>query len=245
MADATAIAGQLLSAPDGTLTTAKWLLLGGVLSLAPALAVMTTSFVRISVVLGIVKHGFGGGQFLPSQAVTALSLFLTVAVMSPVWKTAYEAGVEPYSRMQFATRDEQQQAIVTAATKSLAPLRKFMGMQIEAAGNTAAVDLLLAYQSQASGLPSSPQFYEDLPISVLLPAYVLSELKVAFAIGFQLLLPFVVIDIVVASVINSLGLTALSASWASFPLKLLLFVLIDGWFLTVETLLNSIRPFTG
>lgn len=245
MADATALAGHLLNAPEGLLTTAKWLLLGGVLSLAPALAVMTTSFVRISVVLGILRHGFGGGQFLPSQALTALSLFLTVAVMTPVWKTAYEAGVGPYSQQEFTSRDEQQRALATAASNSLAPLRKFMGMQIEAAGNAAAVDLLLAYQAHTTGQSAAPQFYEDLPISVLLPAYVLSELKVAFVIGFQLLLPFVVIDIVVASIINSLGLTALSASWASFPLKLLLFVLIDGWFLTVETLLNSIRPFTG
>ena len=123
-----------------------------------------------------------------------------------------------------------------------APIRKFMSLQIEAAGNTAAVDLILKYQSQwDTGAPEQPRYYEDLPLSVLLPAYVLSELKIAFAIGFQLLLPFVVIDIVVASMINSLGIVSLSAAWASFPLKLLLFVLADGWFLTVQLLLGSIN----
>jgi flagellar biosynthetic protein FliP len=208
--------------------------------------VMTTSFVRIAVVLGIVKHGFGGGQFLPSQAMTALSLFLTIGVMAPVWKASYDAGYAPYAAENYSSPGEQQAALVKAFENGAAPIRRFMALQIEAAGNTAAIDLIVKYQSQwKDAATPEPQFYEDLSLSVILPAYVLSELKIAFAIGFQLLLPFVVIDVVVASLINSLGVNSLSAAWAAFPLKLLLFVLIDGWLLTVETLLGSIRPFTG
>jgi flagellar biosynthetic protein FliP len=246
MPDAAAIASNFLNSSDANLSAVKWVVLAGVLSLAPALAVMTTSFVRISVVLGILRHGFGGGQFLPAQALTALSLFLTVGVMAPVWRAAYDAGIAPFTRQEFETKAEQQQAFTQAVKQTLIPIRKFMALQIEAAGNAAAIDLLLSYQSKWPGAADAPpEFYEDLPVSVLLPAYVLSELKIAFAIGFQLLLPFVVIDFVVASVINSIGLTSMPATWISFPLKLLLFVLVDGWFLTVETLLGSIRPFTG
>ncbi len=243
MPDATQIVSDLVTTSPEVASTARWLLLGGVLSLAPALAVMTTSFVRIAVVLGIVKQGFGGGQFLPAQALTALSLFLTVGVMAPVWRVAYDEGYAPFASREYATSPERQAALKTALERGAAPIRRFMAMQIEAAGNTGAVDLILKYQSQWKGAEATePRYYEDLSLSVLLPAYVLSELKIAFAIGFQLLLPFVVIDVVVAMLINALGVVSLSAAWASFPLKLLLFVLIDGWLLTVETLLVSIRP---
>jgi flagellar biosynthetic protein FliP len=246
MPDATGLVTDFVTSSPEAASTAKWLILGGILSLAPALAVMTTSFVRIAVVLGIVKQGFGGGQFLPPQAMMALSLFLTIGVMAPVWHASYDAGYAPYANARYSSPAEQQAALSRAFENGAAPIRKFMALQIEAAGNTAAVDLILKYQSQwKGGTPAEPRYYEDLSLSVLLPAYVLSELKIAFAIGFQLLLPFVVIDIVVASLINSLGIVSLSATWASFPLKLLLFVLIDGWLLTVETLLASIRPFTG
>ena len=246
MADATQIVSDFVATSPEAASTAKWLLLGGVLSLAPALAVMTTSFVRIAVVLGIVKQGFGGSQFLPSQAMTALALFLTIGVMAPVWQASYDAGYAPYAKGTYSSPGQQQAALAKAVESGALPIRRFMAMQIEAAGNTAAIDLILKYQSQWQTVAAAePKYYEDLSLSVLLPAFVLSELKIAFAIGFQLLLPFVVIDIVVASVINSLGVVSMSAAWVSFPLKLLLFVLIDGWLLTVETLLNSIRPLTG
>lgn len=246
MSDAAGAVADFVAASPEAASTARWLLLGGILSLAPALAVMTTSFVRIAVVLGIVRQGFGGGQFLPAQAMTALSLFLTLGVMAPVWKASYDAGYVPYSTATFQSPAERTAALKQAFERGAAPIRKFMAMQVEAAGNAAAIDLILRYQAQwTTGERETPQFYEDLSLSVLLPAYMLSELKIAFAIGFQLLLPFVVIDIIVASLINSVGLVSLSAAWAAFPLKLLLFVLIDGWLLTVETLLGSIRPFTG
>ncbi|MBX3442011.1 MAG: EscR/YscR/HrcR family type III secretion system export apparatus protein [Planctomyces sp.] len=244
MPDAAALAGPLIGSSESSLNMLRWMLIGGVLSLAPALAIMTTSFVRIAVVLGILRQGFGGGQFLPTQVTTALSLFLTIGVMTPVWTTAWNAGLAAYAPAEDATDAERRAQLTDALARSVEPLRRFMALQVEASGNTAAVDLLLDYQAQWNVSSSPPQFYEDLPISVLLPAYVLSELKVAFVIGFQLLLPFVVIDILTASVINSLGATSLPAAWVAFPLKLLLFVLIDGWFLTAETLLASIRPFT-
>ncbi len=246
MSDAVQVVSDLVVSSPETASTAKWLLLGGVLSLAPALVVMTTSFVRIAVVLGILKHGFGGSQFLPAQALTALSLFLSMGVMAPVWKAAYDAGHARYQVSSSPTDAERKQALAAALREGAAPVRRFMAMQIEAAGNSASVDLILKYQSQASATTEVlPQYYEDLSLSVLLPAFVLSELKIAFAMGFQLLIPFLVIDIAVATIVNSLGITSLSAAWTAFPLKLLLFVLIDGWVLTVESLLSSIRPFTS
>ena len=125
----------------------------------------------------------------------------------------------------------------------LAPIRRFMSRQIEASGNADGVWMLLDLQRQHAGETDTPEptSYDDVPISVLLPSFLLSELKTGFLIGFQLFLPFLVIDFVIASVLTALGLTTMTPSSVALPFKLLLFVLIDGWFLTVGMLLASVH----
>ncbi len=214
----------------------QWGLLIGVVSLAPAILLMTTCYVRIIVVLGLLRQGLGVSQFPPTQVLTALALFLTALVMWPVWSQAYSEGIAPYARA--ATADEA--ALPAALTATLQPVRGFMSRQIEATGNTAALDLFLEYQSGTA--TAAPAYYEDVPIQVLLPAYVLSELRTAFLIGFQIYLPFLVIDLVTSSVLAAVGLQLLSPGVVALPFKLLLFVLVDGWHLTVELLLRSIAP---
>lgn len=222
--------------PGGWGGMLQWGLLIGVVSLAPAILLMTTCYVRIIVVLGLLRQGLGVSQFPPTQVLTALALFLTALVMWPVWSQAYSEGIAPYARA--ATADEA--ALQAAFTATLQPVRGFMSRQIEATGNTAALDLFLEYQSGAA--TAAPAYYEDVPIQVLLPAYVLSELRTAFLIGFQIYLPFLVIDLVTSSVLAAVGLQLLSPGVVALPFKLLLFVLVDGWHLTVELLLRSIAP---
>lgn len=226
-------------APRGLSGTLHLGLLVGVMSLAPAILLMTTCYVRIIVVLGLLRQALGVAQFPPTQVLTALSLFLTALIMWPVWTRSYEQGIVPYSQRGVSDSAAAQAAL----TATLQPIREFMSRQIEATGNTAAIDLFLEYQSESSAGPQlRPEYYEDVPLQVLLPAYVLSELKAAFLLGFRIYLPFVVIDLVTASVLAALGLQLLSPAVVSLPFKLLLFVLIDGWFLTVELLLRSLAP---
>ncbi|MFV0444163.1 MAG: flagellar biosynthetic protein FliO [Planctomycetaceae bacterium] len=229
-----------LASPQGLGGSLRLGLLVGVMSLAPAILLMTTCYVRFIVVFGLVRQAIGVQQFPPTQVLTALSLFLTGLVMWPVWTRSWQEGIAPYAASDAAsTAADFPQAI----TRTAAPVREFMSRQIEASGNSAAIDLLMSYQANSTGT-QAPElaYYEDVPLPVLLPAYVLSELKTAFLIGFQLYLPFVVIDLLVSSVLTSLGLGMLSPGVVSLPFKLLLFVLIDGWFLLVEVLLQGIPP---
>lgn len=214
-----------------------------VLGLVPSILMMTTCFVRFSIVMGLLRQALGTPQALPNQILTALAMFLTFLVMAPVWQRSYDEGIRPYTQPSpgAAPMDE-----ATAFQRSAAPLREFMSRQIDQSGNADAVWMLIDYQRPAPDSPAfsawrEPASYDDVPLTVLAPAYLLSELKVAFLIGFQIFLPFLVIDLVVASILTSLGLTMLPPSMVSLPFKLLLFVLIDGWFLTVGMLLESVR----
>ncbi len=229
--------------PSGIGTSLKMLVLMTVLGLVPSILLMTTCFVRFSVVLTLLRQAIGSQQAPPNQVLTALSLFLTFLVMAPVWQRCYDEGIRPYSQPAVgeAALDD-----VTAFQRTAAPLRQFMSQQIDRAGNADAVWMLLDFQRPAENTLAAsrwrePLSYDDVPLTVLAPAYLLSELKVAFLIGFQIFLPFLVIDLVVASILTSLGLTMLPPSLISLPFKLLLFVLIDGWFLTVGMLLESVR----
>ena len=226
------------AAPQGLAGTLRLGMLVGVMSLAPAILLMTTCYVRFIVVFGLLRQAIGVQQFPPTQVLTALSLFLTGLVMWPTWSQCWQDGIAPYSNAGQSPSTEQ---FAQALTRTAAPLRVFMSRQIEATGNTAAIDLLASYQASTTGSEAlPPAYYEDVPWQVLLPAYVLSELKTAFLIGFQIYLPFVVIDLVVSSVLASLGLGMLPPGAVALPFKLLLFVLIDGWFLTVELLLRGV-----
>lgn len=217
----------------------KFLLGVTVLSLAPSILVMTTCFVRFVVVLGLLKQALGTNNLPPNQVVVSLCLFLTLLVMGPVWKKAYEEGIRPYAE------NSDQVAVTDAFEKTVQPIRTFMSGQIESVGNSDTVWMLLDYHNEVANHETSQtvESYDDVPLTVLLPAYLLSELKTAFVIGFQVYLPFLVIDMVVSSVLVSMGMVMLPPVMVSLPFKLLLFVLIDGWFLTVGMLLQSVGPF--
>jgi flagellar biosynthetic protein FliP len=235
-------AGQA-AGPSGLSSSLKMLAAVTVLGLVPSILLMMTCFVRFTVVLSLLRQAMGTSQALPNQIMTALAMLLTFLVMAPVWQRAYEHGIGPYTN---PAPGEQALDEVTAFQRTAAPVRDFMSKQIDQAGNADAVWMLIDYQRPEQGSSQAsnwhePTSYDDVPLTVLAPAYLLSELKVAFLIGFQIFLPFLVIDMVVASVLTSLGLNMLPPSMVSLPCKLLLFVAIDGWFLTIGMLLESVR----
>lgn len=222
---------ELLS-PDKLGSSLQLLLLTTVMSLAPAVLVMTTSFVRIIVVLGLLRQALGTQQSPPNQVITSIALFLTLLIMSPVWKQVYDDAVVPYTAKELTMEQ--------AWEKGIAPVRRFMSLQIERTGNGQDVWLFLDY---LPGKPT-PASYDEVPIEALLPAFVMSELKTAFLIGFKIYLPFLILDMVISSVMISMGMLMVPPVLVSLPFKLLLFVLVDGWHLVVVMLLESFAPFT-
>jgi flagellar biosynthetic protein FliP len=220
---------------EGLSSSLQILLLLTVLSLAPAILLMTTCYVRIIVVMGLLRQALGTGQLPPSQVITAISLFMTMFVMAPVWNQVYDDSIRPY------TAPGSTMSMEEAWEAGVAPVRAFMERQIVMAGNHEDVSLFAAYNDPTA---PEPQFIDEVPLRVLLPAYMLSELKTAFLMGFQIFLPFLLIDLVVASVTISMGMMMLPPAMISLPFKLLLFVLIDGWHLVVEMLLVSFGTYT-
>lgn len=215
--------------------TLQTVLTMSVLSLAPAVLLMTTSFVRITVVLGLLRQALGIGQLPSNQVVTSIALFMTLLIMTPVWSDVYRDAVQPYSAPDSTMSWEE------AWRAGVRPIRTFMSRQIEIAGNSDDVWLFYQYLPQETAAPTT---YDDVPLQVLLPAFVLSELKTAFLIGFQIYLPFLIVDLVVSSVTMSMGMVMLPPMMISLPMKLLLFVLVDGWNLVVGMLLSSFAPYT-
>ena len=193
-----------------------------VLSLAPAFMILATSFTRIVVVLSFLRNALATQQMPPNQVLVGLALFLTFYTMTPVWNDIYNNALEPY----FEGEMLQQDAIANAS----APLKAFMLRQ------TREKDLALFVRFSDMDQPESA---EDLPLQVVIPAYTISELKTAFQMGFMLYLPFIVIDMVVASVLMSMGMMMLPPMMISMPFKLMLFILVDGWNLVVETLFST------
>lgn len=230
---------QEWTSPQGLASTLQVMLLLTVISLAPAILLMTTSFIRIIVVFGLLRQALGTQQLPPSQVITSISLFMTLLLMFPVWKKSYDDGIKPYT--------ENRLTIDEAFNRSAEPLRRFMADQIIGAKNDDDVFLFLEYVEPENPEAKEPDYvYYDpqagetvVPLVALVPAYMLSELKVAFLIGFQVYLPFVVIDLVVASITISMGMLMLPPVLVSLPFKLLLFVLVDGWTLVVQMLLDS------
>jgi flagellar biosynthetic protein FliP len=216
--------------PEGLSSALKIMLVLTVISLAPAILLMTTCFVRVIVVLGLLRQALGTQQLPPSQVITSLAMFITLLVMTPVWKKAYDEGVKPYTEGKISLEE--------AWTAGVRPLRQFMAAQIERTGNSD--DIRMFYQYLPADTPE-PESYDDVPTRVLLPAFMLSELKTAFLIGFQIYLPFVILDMVVASVTISMGMLMLPPVLISLPFKLLLFVLVDGWHLVVGMLMESFQ----
>jgi flagellar biosynthetic protein FliP len=215
---------------QGLRSSLQIMLLLTVLSLAPALLLMTTCFVRIIVVMGLLRQALGTQQLPPSQVVTSIALFMTLLVMTPVWKQVYDDAIKPYSDPQSSMTLEE------AWGRGVKPIRNFMSRQIDIADNSD--DVWLFYEYLPPETPT-PQTYDDVPLTVLLPAFMLSELKTAFLIGFQIYLPFLILDLVISSVTISMGMMMLPPVMISLPFKLILFVLVDGWRLVVGMLLES------
>ena len=224
------------TSPEGLSSTIQVMLLLTVLSLAPAILLMTTCFIRIVVVLSLLRQALGTQQLPPSQVLTSIALFLTFLIMSPVWTEVYNQSIQPY------TDPQVQMSLQEAWSAGIRPIRRFMALQIEAAKNTDDVRLFYNYMHTGEE-QSEPEEYEDIALQVLLPAFMLSELKTAFLIGFQIYLPFLILDIVIASVTISMGMLMLPPVMISLPFKLMLFVLVDGWHLVVGMLLESFTQY--
>jgi len=189
--------------------------------------------VRIIVVLGLLRQALGTQQLPPSQVITSIALFLTLLIMWPVWQEVYGQAIEPYTQREITAE--------IAWERGVGPIRRFMSQQIDNAGN--AHDVWLFYRRLPEGTPE-PETYDDVPLRALIPAFMVSELKTAFLIGFQIYLPFLILDIVVASVTISMGMLMLPPVIISLPFKLMLFVLVDGWHLVVGMLIESFAPYT-
>ena len=222
------------TSPEGLTSTLQVMLMLTVLSLAPAVLLMTTCYVRIIIVLGLLRQGIGLQSLPPTQVMTSLALFMTVFVMTPVWSRVYEDAVKPY------TDPNVEMTLEEAYEAGSVPIRLFMSRQIMVAKN---IDDVLMFYRYMDSDASVPESFEDVPMRVLLPAFIVSELKVAFLLGFQIYLPFLIVDLVVASVTISMGMLMLPPTVIALPLKLLLFVLVDGWRLVVEMLMNSFGTF--
>ncbi len=203
-------------------------MLFGVMTLAPAVLLMTTCFVRMSVVLSLVRQGLGAAGVPSNQIVAALAIFLSAMVMWPVWTRAWNDGVVPYQANEIGANE--------AFARGSLPIRRWMAAQIEGAGNR---DTVLVFLTRLPGGPREAATYDDVPLEALLPAFLVSELETAFTIGLRLLLPFLVLDILVATLVVSTGLVMLPPSLVSLPLKLLVFVTADGWTLVVRALLDG------
>ncbi|MFB9329711.1 flagellar type III secretion system pore protein FliP [Paenibacillus aurantiacus] len=198
------------------------LLMITILSVAPAILVMMTSFTRIVIVLGFIRTSLGTQQMPPNQVLIGLAMFLTFFIMSPTLGQVNEVALQPYLKGQIT----QTQALNKAAV----PMKKFMFNQ------TREKDLLLFLNYTKT---QKPKTYEDVPLTVLVPAFTLSELHTAFQMGFMIFIPFLIIDMVVASTLMAMGMMMLPPVMISLPFKILLFVLVDGWYLIVKSLLLS------
>ena len=206
--------------PQDVATSMQVLAVLTVMSLAPAIFVMTTSFVRIVVVIGFLRNALS----TPNQVVIALSLFLTFSIMAPYWGQANENGIQPYLEGQIT----QEQALENIVD----PMREFMLRQ------TRESDLALFVNLSDAPRPDGP---EDVSTFTLIPAFIISELKTAFQIGFMIYIPFIVIDMIVASTLMSMGMMMLPPVMISLPFKILLFVMVDGWHLLIQSLIMSFR----
>jgi len=209
---------------QGLTPSLKILLLLTILSLLPAIVLTMTSFVRTVVVLGFVRQGLSTQGTPPTQVIVGLSLFITMFTMAPVVSQIQTTAYEPYSKEQIT----EQQALDLAT----APVRTFMLRQ------TREADLMLFYNATRAPLPRSP---DDVPMRIAIPAFVVSELTTAYQMGVMVLLPFLVIDLAVASLLMSMGMMMVPPVTISLPMKLLLFVLADGWNLVVGSLIASFR----
>ncbi len=202
------------------------------LTVAPSILLMMTCFVRMIVVLALLRQALGTQQLPPSQVMIGLALFLTFLVMAPTWERVRKNALDPYLDGRLAQLD----AVAAASSE----LREFMFDQIEAAENEEDIYLMVEYAGQGETASGAQIRKQDVPLSALIPAFILSELKTSFVLGFRIYLPFLVIDMVIATVLVSMGMMMLPPVLISLPFKLLLFVLADGWHLVAGALMASV-----
>ncbi len=216
------IGGSQLASDGGVSSTIKLVILLTLLSFAPAMMLTMTCFTRIAVVLGMTRTALGTQSMPPNMVITGLSMFLTFAIMSPVFEKMYTEGISPYLEGKMDDRE--------ALTKSFAPLKKFL------VRHAREKDLALFLEITHSEVP---QDENDIPWQVVVPAFVMSELNMAFQIGFLIALPFLVLDMVVSSVLTSMSMITLPPVVISLPLKLMIFVIVDGWHLIIGSLVET------
>ncbi len=202
--------------------TLKILALFTIITLSPAILILCTSFTRIIVVLAFLRQALGTQNMPPNQLLVGLALFLTMFVMQPTGRAIYDQSIDPYLKKQITTQD----ALKGIETN----LRLFMGKQIRKA------DIALFYDVTNTTYPAT---INDVPTHFMIPAFILSELKTSFQIGFLLYIPFLILDMVVASILMAMGMMMLPPVVVSLPFKLLLFVLVDGWQLVTGSILRS------
>lgn len=208
--------------PNDVAVTIQLLIFLTILSLAPAILILMTSFTRIVVVLSFVRTALATQSMPPNQVLVGLAMFLTFFVMSPVFAEVNEIALQPYLAEEMSQTEALESAMV--------PMKEFM------ARHTREKDLALFIKYAQLDIPNSIQ---DIPLTTLIPAFVISELKTAFQIGFVIFVPFLVIDMVVASTLMAMGMMMLPPVMISLPFKILLFILVDGWHLVVQSLLLS------
>jgi len=212
------------SSPDQLVSSLNVLVLLTLLFLAPSMILVMTTFTRFVIVFGFLRQALGTQQVPPTQLLVMLAMVLTFFVMEPVGTKSYENGIKPYIEEKIGYEE--------AFTKAALPFKNFM------IRNTREKDLALFIRIRKM---ENPATIADVPMSIIIPAFVISELKTAFEIGFLLFLPFLVIDMVVASILMSMGMMMLPPVMISLPFKILIFVLIDGWNLIIGNLIASIK----
>lgn len=217
------IAGSEFSTEGGGIASImKLVALISAMTFVPAMVLTMTCFTRIAVVLGMTRTALGTQQLPPNMVITGLSLFLTIAIMNPVFTKMYEGGIEPYMDGRMAA-DE-------AMRETFAPMKKFL------VAHSREKDLALFLEITHEDLPEEA---DDVPFTVAVPAFVMSELNTAFQIGFLIALPFLVLDMVVSSVLTSMSMITLPPVVISLPLKLMLFVVVDGWHLIISSVVQT------
>lgn len=210
--------------PQDAVNTIQVILLLTVLTLAPSILILMTSFTRIIIVLSFLRSALGTNQMPPNQVLIGLALFLTFFIMSPTFSRVNNEALQPY----LANQISQQEALDNA----IFPIKEFMLSQLRGESD-------LALFVELAELKEVPEDLSELPLTVIIPSFIISELKIAFQMGFVIYIPFLIIDMIVSSTLMSMGMMMLPPSLISMPFKLLLFILVDGWNLVVKTVVTG------
>lgn len=228
--------------PQDVSITIQLLFLLTILSLVPSIAVMTTAFIRISIVLGMVRRAIGTQQTPSNEVIVGLSLFMTFYIMTPVFQEMHDTAIGPYLRQELKGLQpgdidpfgkqvkEEIKPFYHMLMKSLVPIRRFMWEQI---GVNGSADVAMFISMARLPKPEGP---DDVPTHVLIPAFMICELKKAFIMGFIIFIPFLILDLVTSSILISMGMFQLPPAFISLPFKILLFVLVDGWSVLIRAL---------